>query len=132
VDAKNETAPTFDRSASPHGLIDIVTAIATVPLDNYSFDTLQLLQDTLRRRNDAQRLSPELFKVNLYRINVSFDQIKDTAERARFFKIKTSFDLPADEVDALRRKGAELLRQSPCFQALVTPPTGQPTNWLCP
>lgn len=132
VDAKNDTEATFDRSPSPPGLVDIVTAIATVPLDNYSFDTLQLLQDMLRRRNDAQRQSKELFKVNLYRINVSFDQIRDPAERARFFKISTSFDLPSDEVDALRRKGAELLRQSPCFTALVTPPAGPPKDWLCP
>lgn len=133
VDAKNETPTAFDRSPVPPGLADIVTAIATVPLDNYSFDTLQLLQDVLRRRNDAQRQSAELFKVDLYRITVSFDQIKDDAERARFFRIKTSFDLPDDEVDALRRKGAELLRQSPCFQALVAPPASRPaTSWLCP
>jgi NTE family protein len=133
VDAKNETPTAFDRSPFPPGLRDVVEAIATVPLDNYSFDTLQLLQDVLRRRNDAQRQSAELFKVDLYRIAVSFDQIKDETERARFFRIKTSFDLPDDEVAALRRKGAELLRQSPCFQALVEPPTSRPPNsWLCP
>ncbi len=104
-----------------------------MPLDNYSFDTLQLVQDVLRQRNDAQRQSAELFKVDLYRIIVSFDQIKDDAERAKFFGIKTSFDLPDDEVDALRRKGAELLRQSPCFQALVALPASRSSNsWLCP
>ena len=75
----------------------------------------------------------DLFRVDLYRITVSFDQIKDEAERTRFFKIRTSFDLPDDEVNALRRKGAELLRQSPCFQALVAPPASRPANsWLCP
>ena len=133
VDAKNETPTEFDRSPAPPGLVDVVNAIATVPLDNYSFDTLQLLQDVLRRRNDAQRQSADLFKVDLYRIAVSFDQIKDKAEQDRFFRIKTSFDLPDDEVNALRRKGAELLRQSPCFQALVAPPAGRPANsWLCP
>lgn len=133
VDAKNETPTEFDRSPAPPGLVDVVNAIATVPLDNYSFDTLQLLQDVLRRRNDAQRLSADLFKAELYRIMVSFDQIKDEAERARFFKIKTSFDLPDDEVNALRRKGGELLRQSPCFQALVSPPPRRPADsWLCP
>lgn len=133
VDAKNETPTTFDRAPVPPGLVDIVTAIATVPLDNYSFDTLQLLQDILRRRNDAQRQSADLFKVDLYRITVSFDQIKDEAERVRFFGIKTSFNLPDNEVDALRRKGAELLRQSPCFQALIAPVANRPANsWLCP
>jgi NTE family protein len=134
VDAKNGTPSDFDRSPNPPGLVDVVTAIGTVPLENYSFDTLELLQDVLRRRDDAQRQAPDLHKVHIYRIYIGFDQIKDEAERARFFSIKTSFDIPKDEVDALRQKGAELLKQSPCFQALLgpAPVRAAGASTLCP
>ena len=42
VDAKNSTPSDFDRSPNPPGLVEVVTAIGTVPLENYSFDTLEL------------------------------------------------------------------------------------------
>ena len=119
VDAKNETLNPADESPSAPDLPAVVNSIATVPLDNYSFDTLELLQKELRTRDTNQRLEPGLHQVEMYRIYIGFDQIKDEAERARFFSMVTAFALPKEQVDALRRKGAELLRQSPCLTALL-------------
>jgi NTE family protein len=119
VDAKNETPNPADQSPSAPGVWAVVNSIATVPLDNYSFDTLELLQKELRTRDTNQRLQPGLRQVEMYRIYIGFDQIKDEAERARFFSMATAFDLPKEQVDALRRMGAELLRQSPCLKALL-------------
>jgi len=121
VDARNEVKSGLDKSPRAPGTLAVVNAIATTPLDNYSFDSIELLQDTFRRRDDAQRRQPDLHQVQLYRIYVGFDQIKDDAEREAFLATKTSFDLPRERVDALRRKGAELLRQSACFQKLIYP-----------
>jgi NTE family protein len=121
VDARNEVKSGFDKSPNAPGTLAVVNAIATTPLDNYSFDSIELLQDILRRRDDAQRRQPDLHQVQIYRIYVGFDQIKDDAEREAFLATKTSFDLPGERVDALRRKGAELLRQSACFQELIHP-----------
>ena len=135
VDARNEAKPEFDKSPKAPGTLPVVNAIATTPLDNYSFDTVELLQDTFRRRDDAQRRQPELHQVELYRIYVGFDQIKDNAEREAFLSTKTSFDLPKEQVNALRRKGAELLLQSECFQQLIrrTTATARPgTTRSCP
>ncbi|MGH2669363.1 MAG: hypothetical protein ACRDH5_09660, partial [bacterium] len=64
-------------------------------------------------------LQPGLHQVEMYRIYIGFDQIKDEAERARFFSMATAFALPKEQVNALRRVGAELLRQSPCLRALL-------------
>ena len=119
VDAKNETPNPADQSPSAPDLPAVVNAIATVPLDNYSFDTLELLQKELRTRDANQRTQPDLLQVEMYRIYIGFDQIKDEAKRGRFFSMATAFDLPKEQVDALRRMGAELLRQSPCLKALL-------------
>ncbi len=121
VDAKNEIPSKLDQSASAPGTATVINSISTVPLDNYSFDTLELIKDTIRRRDDAQRTQPDLHQLEIYRIYVGFDQIKDAAERKAFFEIDTSFNLPKEQVDALRRKAGDILAQSPCFQKLIGP-----------
>jgi NTE family protein len=82
VDAKNETPNPADQSPGAPDLPAVVNSIATVPLDNYSFDTLELLQQVLRERDRNQRLQPGLHQVEMYRIYIGFDQIKDETERA--------------------------------------------------
>jgi len=129
VDARNETPTTYDQSAKAPGLISVVNSIASTPLENYSFDTLELLKDYFRRRDDAQRMQPDLWKVKLYRIYVGFDRIQDQAERERFFSMPTTFRLKRDQVNALRTEGAKLLEESTCFKDLVNG-TGGPAG--CP
>lgn len=119
VDARNESHTSYDESSHAPGLVPVVNAIATTPLENYSFDTLELLKDALRRRADAQRQNPDLWQVKMYRIYVGFDRITDKAERERFLSMPTTFHLSRDQVDALRAEGGKLLEQSSCFEELV-------------
>jgi NTE family protein len=119
VDARNEISPEFDTSPKAPGVGSVISTIATTPLDNYSFDTVELLREVLRTRADAQRQQPELHQVGLYPIYVGFDQLQDESERTRFLGMETSFTLPADQVDDLRRVGGVLLESSSCFQALL-------------
>ncbi|MCH4565122.1 patatin-like phospholipase family protein [Halomonas sp. EGI 63088] len=126
VDAKTQQVPDFDTSPRAPGLTQVVSNIATTPMANYSFDTVELLRQTLRTRADAQQVSREtappdeaLHRVELYRIYVGFDQLQDEAQRERFLSLPTTFRLPAGEVDDLRRIGGVLLERSPCFQSLV-------------
>ena len=121
VDAKNAIYPEFDEKASAPGLIDVVNTIATIPLDNYSFDTVELLREAMRTRADAQRQAPSMHQMDLYMVYVGFDQLSDEAERDRFLRIETTFNLPAKQVDSLRKIGGLLLEQSECFQKLTSP-----------
>ena len=52
------THPATDRDAKSDvpGLIDTIGAAATVPLDNYSFDTVELLESTMAGFNRDARL----------------------------------------------------------------------------
>jgi NTE family protein len=51
---------------------------------------------------------------------VTFDSLKDPAERAYFKQVKTRLTLPKEQVDRLREVGGRLLREAPAFQRLLT------------
>lgn len=126
VDARNQEASAYDSSPRAPGLGAVVGSIATTPMVNYSFDSVELLRQTMRTRADAQRESREsaapgeaMHQVELYRIYVGFDQLADEAERDHFLNFPTTFNLPAQQVDELRRVGGRLLETSPCFQSLT-------------
>jgi hypothetical protein len=137
VNAATNPATGRDRSASVPGLIDTLTTAATVPLDNYSFDTVELLARTLGEFNTDARLVegcnklsaakgeqcalrlPAPHKVDLYPIQVAFDYIAAREERTWFKNLPTSFELPRETIDRLRAAGRRLLGEDPQFQNLL-------------
>jgi hypothetical protein len=54
-----------------------------------------------------------------YLIEVSLVDLPDPAMRERLMAVATSLELPAEQVDALRREAAPALRRSPAFQRLL-------------
>jgi hypothetical protein len=137
VNAATDPATERDRSAAVPGLIDTLTTAATVPLDNYSFDTVELLRSTVnefdtdaRLVEGCNRLSarkgaqcalelPAPHKVELYPIQVAFEYIGPREERAWFKNLPTSFELPRETIDKLRAVGRRLLAEDPQFQGLL-------------
>jgi hypothetical protein len=137
VNAATDPATERDRSAAVPGLIDTLTTAATVPLDNYSFDTVELLRSTVnefdtdaRLVEGCNRLSarkgaqcalelPAPHKVELYPIQVAFEYIGPREERAWFKNLPTSFELPRETIDKLRSVGRRLLAEDPQLQRLL-------------
>ena len=144
VNAATNPATERDRSAAVPGLMDTLTTAATVPLDNYTFDTVELLRKTVdefdtdaRLVEDCNRLSarrgaqcalqlPAPHKVELYPIQVAFDYIASAEERAWFKNLPTNFELPRETVDRLRAVGRRLLSEDPQFQNLLKVLNGSP------
>jgi hypothetical protein len=144
VNAATNPATERDRSAAVPGLIDTLTTAATVPLDNYTFDTVELLRKTVdefdtdaRLVEDCNRLSarrgaqcalqlPAPHKVELYPIQVAFEYIGSAEERAWFKNLPTNFELPRESVDRLRAVGRRLLSEDPQFQNLLKALNGSP------
>jgi NTE family protein len=144
VNAATNPATGRDQSASVPDLIDTLTTAATVPLDNYSFDTVELLRKTVdefdtdaRLVEDCNRLSarrgaqcalnlPAAHKVELYPIQVAFDYLASPEERAWFKNLPTTFELPRETVDKLRAVGRRLLNEDPQFQNLLKALHGSP------
>ena len=137
VNAATDPQTERDRGPSVPNLIDTLTTAATVPLDNYSFDTVELLSATMREFNtdaqlvdDCNRLSarkgrqcaldlPAAHKVDVYPIQVAFEYIASPEERTWFKNLPTNFELPRETVDKLRAVGRRLLNEDTQFQNLL-------------
>jgi NTE family protein len=130
------TDPDVERDEKPKvpGLVDTVTAAATVPMENYSFDTVKALQDSVRQftvdralvsackalaadKGDQCVLDiPAPQPVDLFAAQVAFEYINDPEERHRFKNLPTNFQLPPETIDELRDMGRKLLSQDTQFQ----------------
>src|SRR5262245_38782055 len=120
----------WDRSESGPGPLSIMMQASGVPIDRYSYESVELLKDivarwnmlrelaTLRARTSGTPLPPGLPDFKFYAIDVSFDSIPDLKERRYFLNLPTSFVLSPEEVDRLR--------ESTEFQALVKDLGGTP------
>lgn len=133
------TDPATDRDKTPNvpGLIDTVTAAATVPLDNYSFDTLEILRKTVNEFNEQMRLVsgckalaagkgaqcaldiPVPHQIEFFPVEVAFEYIEAARERSWFKKLPTTLELPRETVDKLRMIGRQILSEDPAFNKLM-------------
>jgi NTE family protein len=137
VDAKTSPPVKFDQSSSPPDVKDVLETIATVPMQNYSFDTVELLREEFERWSKARQSYagcesilhqkcpeqtmpfPPLPPLGLYRVYVGFDQIEDEQRRRYFQGMATSFHLPRSEVDDLRKVAGQILDRSADFRRLT-------------
>ena len=133
------TNPATDRDKTPNvpGLIETITAAADVPLDNYSFDTLEILRKTVNEFNESARLIsgckalatargaqcavdiPAPHQIEFFPIEVAFEYIEAADERNCFKNLPTSLELPRETVDKLRAIGRQILSEDPEFKRLM-------------
>jgi NTE family protein len=136
--ANSRAAPKndWDRQEDPPGFVAQLLQSSGVPIDRYSFETIELMKDreeiygwrreimVLRERlagateAEAEARVP-IPKLTVHTMDVSFAAIKDPKERERFMNMPTSFVLPGEDVDALREVAGRLLRQSADYQELL-------------
>jgi hypothetical protein len=144
VNAATNPAASRDRTATVPGLVDTLMTAATVPLDNYSFDTVELLRAAVNEFNEATRLVEGCEKlsarkgaqcaldiaapkrVELFPVQVAFEYIVRPDERAWFKNLPTNFELPRETIDKLRAVGRRLLNEDPEFQKLMKALNGTP------
>ncbi len=116
VDAKPGEDVHLDQSRHTPGLVPVINALASAPMANYSFETVQLLREYLKRRRDDLRKAPDSFELKTYVMHLRFDLIADPAVRQRIKELGTNFHLPDEAVDLLIDQGRQLLRDSNIFQ----------------
>jgi len=135
VNAHSAHEKNWEKSASPPGAIKQMVRATGVPIERYSFETVELMKDRAevsewRRRmqvaeaqlagasrEEAEALFP---RINMHVLEVGFDKVRDPADRDFFMRLPTSFALEDDEVDRLRAVAGELLNQSPIYQQVLT------------
>ena len=132
------TAPKSERDLKPSvpSLVDVLTTAATVPMDKYSFDTVNRVGDIIKEYDQSAQIRKrcnklllnaagiglaggDLYEVDLYLSHIAFDFIADRKERLKFKNLPTNYSLPAATVDSLIKTGQELLRGDKEFRRLV-------------
>ncbi len=137
VDARNDPDTKIDRSENRPSLADVLLNVATVPMENFSFETIDRLRQSVEQfRKDAQsrrdceellrercsptRTDPEKSpEVDFYTIVISFDMLKSEAEKDYFQDLPTSFHLQPETVDRIRAAAGKLLDSSDEFSRLL-------------
>jgi len=106
----------WDKSPAAPGALTAAAAAASLTLDRYSLETLELVRTEFSR---WQRQLGTVGDVKLYPIMLSFSNFKDPKQRNFFLNLPTSFFLPGADVDRLREAGRLLLQDDPVFQELL-------------
>ena len=120
---------------TPPGALDKWSQESSVPIEHYSYESVELLKDRAVRWRSLRRLrQSEAFADNtdpalaaelnspdaeIYVIDVSFAALKDEAESRYLKELPTSFALPAEAVDRLRAAAGTIIMASPEFQRLL-------------
>jgi NTE family protein len=127
VNSRSAPSTNWDRSPTPPGLVAELLQSSSVPIDHFSYESVELLKDIAERWANRRKLlvaearlaglSQAAAEASVHRlafdtIDISFDAIADEAERDYFMNLPTSFSLPEDAVDRLRDLGGRLLRES--------------------
>jgi NTE family protein len=134
VNSHSSPSTDWDKREAPPGFVIQLLQSSGVPIDHYSFDTVEAMKDLAElvawkrelavaeamlagmTREQAEAKFP---KATLHVIDVSFEAIGDPKEREYFMNLPTSFVLDAEQVDRLRDIAGRLLRQSEQYRAVL-------------
>jgi NTE family protein len=135
VNSLSSPPSNWDESENAPGTVEILLKATGVPIDHYSYDSVELLRDMAARwqarrqiresvsiKPNANPAVANLLRVpnaEIYAIDVSFPALKDKAERDYLNQQPTSFVLAPEAVDRLRAAAGTIILSSPEFQRLL-------------
>ena len=134
VNAHSSPDTKWDLDENPPGFFSQLMQSTGVPIDRYSFETIETMKDRaeiMKHRRELLIAQKQLAgashaeavasvpKLNMEVIDISFDAIKNASEQDYFMDLPTSFVLPAKDIDRLREMAGQLLRQSDKFQTIL-------------
>jgi len=136
ANAKTKASHDWDQRRRAPSLLSVLGFVTSGPMDNYSFDTVQMVRDFFTQMNaDAQSWNvctarihascpaagtdDDLPVVNFFAVELSFDAVEDGALRTCLDNLPTSFALPKPTVDLLRAVARSLLMGSKDFRAAM-------------
>lgn len=125
----------WDQSETPPSAVATLLKASGTPIDLNSFEAVELLKDTADRwrtlrmvrdsaamagnKDAAVAAALRVPKVDIHAIDVSFSALKDRAEFDYLNNQPTSFVLPPEAVDRLRKAAGTIISTSPEFQRLL-------------
>jgi NTE family protein len=134
VNSRSAPSTNWDRSPIAPGLVAQLFQSSSVPIDHFSYESLELLKDIAQRWSDKRQLEiaqrqlggmtraqaeAAVPKLQFDSIDISFDAIEDPVQKAYFMNLPTSFVLPDEAVDRLRQEAGLQLRGSSTYQRIL-------------
>jgi NTE family protein len=138
VNAKAEKLEEIDQKEYPPNLLTVGYKTSTISMDNYSFDTIEMIKEELEKRSRAQLAKRQCQEyldqhatdnfqlpllaggdLKLYVADLTFDNLTNMKEKDYFNSRPTTFYLPRQDVDNLIEVGGRLLVEHPEFQRFL-------------
>ncbi len=137
VDAKTGSVPNWDRKKRAPGLVGMISTVTSAPMENYSEETIQSLNEEIKMQFLQPRKTEQSFvkwlqqhcpdaawpqslpDLDFYEIGVSFDDVESAADREKLKALPTNYHLSNPMVELLEETGAAVLRNSADFKRLV-------------
>jgi|WetSurMetagenome_2_1015567.scaffolds.fasta_scaffold00035_17 NTE family protein len=138
VNARTDPNETIEKDESTPGIFTVGKKTFTIPMENYTFETIELFRSMLREKTGAREAAvacqrqidtqcnnscriaePKGGVMRLYIAEISFDSLKDKNEKAYFNNLPTSFALEKEQVDRLIEVGGRLLAENPSFKKFL-------------
>ena len=125
VNARTQSTDTIsNHHHTPHIIPSVALATATVSMDNYSLDTVDITNQLMAYLEQAEAISRQAPGTPLrapvpYVTEIGFEAIPNKRAREAFLSIGTSFHLPREQVKALIYMGCSLLKRDPTFLCLL-------------
>jgi NTE family protein len=121
VDARTGFDRKFAKRPEPLGIKQVADAVVSATFNRYSFETMNLLRTRVKHWEEEVRATrckvalaiPDCGKFDVDLVELSFDRVKDPAEREYLDRIPTSFTLSSEQIIRLRRAAHALVEQSP-------------------
>jgi NTE family protein len=103
----------WDSSPAPPDTDTLTDQMWSIPVDRITLDGVEQVRDKLAAWQAAGS------ERRAYFAQVTFDNLKDPAERQYFEKVPTRLQLPKEQIDKVREVAGRLLREAPAFQRLL-------------
>jgi NTE family protein len=138
VNAQKTVDTSFTKRDFSVPIFDTVGAVGSIPLDQYSFETMEFLRYNMSRwqesmtvgrcgeaasvtgvkKRDTQGATPAC-AAQTYLIEVDFARLQDASEREHLRQLPTTFHLEPSDVDRLKAAAQKILADSAEFKKLV-------------
>ena len=131
VNAQSEMDTTFQQSEFDLSLGEAISASSSIPLNEYSFDSLALLRLALKEVADklikgrctewaaTRESTAGCDDLKIYFVEVDFDELADPKRGKAMKHLPTSFTLPVEAVDDLRAAAREIMTSSKNLKAFM-------------
>lgn len=117
VNAATAPETAWEKIDEAPALFDIIDQTATVQINRYTIETIELLRATFEGWSEASAKWEK--PVGFHLVELDFTKPADPEERRYLNRLPTSFRLGNKAIDRLRKAGRETLRADPAFRRFL-------------